>query len=267
MDKRLIANELLPVYETSAGGKEVDGRQLHAFLLIGRDFTTWIKDKIQKFGFKEGTDFTVTLTKTGERQNVLQHDYDLTLGMAKELCMVENNEQGSKARKYFIDIEERFKAEAIDVSKLPLEMQLFKQIWDGLARTQIEQIETMRIAQTANERSEQVESTLAAMKETFLQRDEDWRKWVNDALKGTAERLGGGQERHHELRSRSYQLLTDRAGCKLDVRLRNLRKRLEDSGATKTRIKDANKLDCIEEEPRLKEIYTSVVKELSIGSL
>jgi hypothetical protein len=108
---------------------------------------------------------------------------------------------------------------------------------------------------------------MAVIKEAFLQRDENWRKWINEMLNGEAKRLGGGKERYHELRSRSYQLITDRAGCKLDTRLRNLRKRLEEGGSTKTKINDANKLDVIEEEQRLKEIYSTIVKELSIGSL
>ena len=50
-------------------------------------------------------DFVLTLTKTGERQNVVQTDYFLAIDMAKELSMVENNEQGKQARRYFIRCE------------------------------------------------------------------------------------------------------------------------------------------------------------------
>jgi phage anti-repressor protein len=257
MDKRIIANELLPVYETANGEREVDGRELHSFLWVGRDFTTWIKDKIRKFGFKDGTDFTVTLTKTGERQNVLQHEYDLTLSMAKELCMVENNEQGSKARKYFIAVEERFKAQSIDVSLLSPEMQMFKQIWDGQARMQLEQVETQKSLQS-------VQTAVATIKETFLQRDEDWRTSINSMLNAAVARTNGD---HREIRSDSYQRLEERAGTRLNVKLTNLKKRLEEGGATKTRVKEASKLEVIEEDKRLKEIYTTIVKELSIGSL
>ncbi|MNI93418.1 hypothetical protein D3C73_1513690 [compost metagenome] len=62
-------------------------------------------------------------------------------------------------------------------------------------------------------------------------------------------------------------MLEDRAVCKLDRRLTNLKDRLRESGATKTKVDDANRLDVIEAEPRLKEIYTTIVKELSIGAM
>lgn len=106
--RKMIANELLPVYQTTdKGEKVIDGRELHEFLKIGRDFTNWIKARIEKYGFIEGGDFILTLTKTGERQNVTKSNYILKLDMAKELCMVENNEQGRKARRYFIEVEKR----------------------------------------------------------------------------------------------------------------------------------------------------------------
>lgn len=36
-----------------------DARDLHAGLKVGRDYTTWIKARIQKYGFREGVDFDV----------------------------------------------------------------------------------------------------------------------------------------------------------------------------------------------------------------
>jgi len=54
--------------------------------------------------------------------------------------MIENNDRGSQARKHFIDIEERYNSQIIDVSQLPPEMQMFKQLWDGLAKEQLKNI-------------------------------------------------------------------------------------------------------------------------------
>ena len=65
MDKRIIANELLPVYQTG-DDKLVDGRELHTFLQVGRDFATWMKERIEKFGFIESEDFSPVLGKTPE---------------------------------------------------------------------------------------------------------------------------------------------------------------------------------------------------------
>jgi len=109
--------------------------------------------------------------------------------------------------------------------------------------------------------------TVSVIKETFLKSDGDWRQWVNDSLNSAAGRKGGGEDRFRDFRNRSYELLTIRAKCKLDVRLEGLKKRLSESGASKTKINNANKLDVIEEEPRLKEIYSTIVKELAIGTL
>lgn len=103
--------ELIKVNQTEQG-MTVDGRELHEFLGVGRDFSTWIKDKIEKYGFIEGMDFSPKSGKTsdGGRPRI---DYELSIDMAKELCMVENNEKGRQARKYFIECERRLKQIAI----------------------------------------------------------------------------------------------------------------------------------------------------------
>lgn len=108
---KIIAQDLVPVYETDIGQKVVNGRELHQFLDVGKDFSTWMKDRIEKYGFEEGIDFTLTLTKVGERSNVTRHDYFIQLDTAKEIAMVENNEQGRKVRRYFIQIEKKHKTQ------------------------------------------------------------------------------------------------------------------------------------------------------------
>jgi anti-repressor protein len=114
---KVLTNELIPVYESNEGIRLVDGRELHEFLEVGKDFTTWIKDKIAKYDFEENKDYSLTLTKTGERSNVTKHDYTLTVDMAKELSMTENNEKGKEARKYFIAVEKKFKEIVTDPYK------------------------------------------------------------------------------------------------------------------------------------------------------
>ncbi|WP_050069874.1 antA/AntB antirepressor family protein [Anaerosalibacter massiliensis] len=108
-DLTIFENELIPVYQNEKQERLVDARELHEFLEVGRDFTTWIKDKINKYDFIENYDYAVTLTKTGERQNVIKHDYILKLDMAKEIAMVENNERGKQVRRYFIEVEKRYR--------------------------------------------------------------------------------------------------------------------------------------------------------------
>jgi anti-repressor protein len=259
---KLVVNELIPVYETDQGEHVVDGRELHQFLEIGKDFSTWIKDRLEKYDFEDGIDYTLTLTKIGERQNVTRHDYILKLDTAKEIAMVESNITGSKVRKYFIAVEKRFKNQLIDVAQLSPELQMFKQIWDGQARAQLEQAETQRQLALTNEKVNLMESAVSTIKDTIVQRDDDWRNAINKMFNNAA--MHTERKDFQALRNESYKMLEDRAHCDIDKRLRNLVDRLKQSGATKTQISKASKLDVIEADPRLKEIYTSIVKELSV---
>lgn len=117
---------------------------------------------------------------------------------------------------------------------------------------------------TLEVRTNKAAETVKEIRDTFLLRDEDWRDKINGLLNGATRRRGNS---HKEMRTLSYQILEDRAHCDLNRRLTNLKDRLRESGATKTKVEDANRLDVIEGEPRLKEIYTTIVKELSIGAM
>ena len=85
----------------------VNARELWEKLGVGKVFGAWITERILKYDFTEGLDFIPVLEKsTGGRP---AKEYFLTLNMAKELCMVENNEQGKMIRKYFIECERQAK--------------------------------------------------------------------------------------------------------------------------------------------------------------
>ena len=92
--------ELIKIYN----GKLVDARELHAFLGSKQDFSNWITNRIRKYGFEDGKDFSINLLKS--RGGRPSKEYYLTLNMAKELAMVENNPKGREARRYFIEAEE-----------------------------------------------------------------------------------------------------------------------------------------------------------------
>lgn len=109
MDYKIIENELLPIYENENKEKLVNARELHSIMKVGKDFTNWIKDRIKKYKFVENEDYILTFAKIGERRNVIKHEYYVTVNMAKELAMVENNEIGRKIRRYFIEVEKRYR--------------------------------------------------------------------------------------------------------------------------------------------------------------
>ncbi|WP_455481287.1 antA/AntB antirepressor family protein [Bartonella sp. B12(2025)] len=99
----------------------VNARELHTFLEVGRDFTTWIKNRIKIYKFVCKKDYILTFPKTGERQNVSMTEYHLTLDMAKELSMVERNEKGRQARRYFIECEKKLRSQSVDYELFPYE--------------------------------------------------------------------------------------------------------------------------------------------------
>lgn len=85
-----------------------DGRELHTYLENGDLFANWIKARIEKYGFVENQDFAIALVNSkAKRGGNNRKDYHLSLDMAKELSMVENNDKGREARRYFIDMEKR----------------------------------------------------------------------------------------------------------------------------------------------------------------
>lgn len=105
---------LIPVTEGTIQGRAqplCDARDLHEFLEVRRDFTNWIKQRIAKYGFVENQDFVCfedlsspNLASSKSRQQITK-EYHLTLDMAKQLAMVQNNERGRQARLYFIECE------------------------------------------------------------------------------------------------------------------------------------------------------------------
>ncbi|WP_375680533.1 antA/AntB antirepressor family protein [Bartonella sp. AP35XZML] len=110
----------------------VNARELHTFLAIGKRFATWITNRINQYKFEEGKDYILTLPKIGKRKNVISKEYHLTLDMAKELSMVERNEKGRQARRYFIECEKKLKSQFVDYDDIRF---AFPKDWDKMSPT------------------------------------------------------------------------------------------------------------------------------------
>jgi len=97
---------LIRIDKAEDGRNVVSARELHTFLENGKQFADWIKNRIQQYGFVENEDFVFASpfgeAKRGGHNKV---EYAITLDMAKELSMLERNEKGKIARKYFIACE------------------------------------------------------------------------------------------------------------------------------------------------------------------
>ena len=109
----MYTEKLIPVFTGEIAGVSVqlvDARTLHAFLEVRKDFSTWLKNRIKQYNFQENEDYIrveppLPQMGDGENKGFQPIDYHLTLGMAKELSMVERNEKGKEARRYFIECE------------------------------------------------------------------------------------------------------------------------------------------------------------------
>lgn len=141
-------DSLIPVIEHEIDGELqpcVDARELHKWLKCGEMFSKWISGRIRKYGFTENEDFSCywefsqTQTKVGRKGKAKVKKYVLTLDMAKELSMVENNDQGRTARRYFINCEKSLRQAAFGLmnqfNKAMLEVERFTDIASSAGRT------------------------------------------------------------------------------------------------------------------------------------
>ncbi|MBV6447270.1 antA/AntB antirepressor family protein [Nitrosomonas sp.] len=102
---------LVPVFTGTLSNQSVqlcNARDLHHSLESQQQFSDWIKHRINQYGFIDGEDYFINLCnrsdgKAGKRRT----EYHLTLDMAKELAMVENNDKGRQIRRYFISLERK----------------------------------------------------------------------------------------------------------------------------------------------------------------
>lgn len=116
---------IVPIITGQISGREtnmVSAKALHKAMGVGRDYSTWLADRIKEYGFELGVDYVhfdspkrgnqsmdneqpggVGVRKRGGDRR--SKDSGLSLGMAKEMAMVERNEQGRAVRRYFIQCE------------------------------------------------------------------------------------------------------------------------------------------------------------------
>ena len=104
-------NEIIKLTAQNIGGETqqtVNARELHDALEVGKDFSNWIKDRIEKYGFVENIDYVkidspkLANQRGGDRRSI---DYYISLSMGKELAMVERTPKGREVRLYFIRCE------------------------------------------------------------------------------------------------------------------------------------------------------------------
>lgn len=227
-------------------------RRLYDFLeLAPGQFSRWAKTNITENEFaEEGVDFKgFDINVEG---NIVQ-DYTLTAHFAKKLCMKGNSRKAEMAREYFATVEERVK-EKINHKDLTPTMQLLYGMLDQMANNERQIREAQALAQKAVDTAE-------VIKEAIQPVFDNWRDETNKKFNRIQKSCG---TQFSFLRNEMYQALEQRAGCDLNTRLRNLQARMNDKGCTKTEINKLSKMDVIESDKKLREIFSKIVAEYEV---
>lgn len=142
-------NEMIKTHQAVIGEEvvtAVNARELHRELKSKQQFSHWIQDRIKKYGFEENKDFQIILSKSHGRPS---KEYIVSLDMGKELAMVENNLQGRKIRRYFIEVEKRYRQNNAEMVAF---MKTTTQAVAELAKSQAKLAEAVTVLAAGQER-------------------------------------------------------------------------------------------------------------------
>ena len=125
--------DLIQIHYDNADRPTVSGRELHKALGVETPYTTWVK-RMCEYGFSENVDFATCFPNLESENQHGGHnkiDHQLTIPMAKELCMLQRTDKVKQMRQYFIAVEEQWNspdaimARALQLSNAKLkEMQI-----------------------------------------------------------------------------------------------------------------------------------------------
>lgn len=87
----------------------VSARELHEKLNIGTAFKDWFP-RMAEYGFVEGTDFNMLKIERVQMEGSREvrrevTDYNISVDMAKQICMIQRKPEGKAVRQYLIDLE------------------------------------------------------------------------------------------------------------------------------------------------------------------
>lgn len=189
------------------------------------------------------------------------HSYNLGLqNKSKIRCLYLWTERGAlhhakildtnKAWKVYEELEDtyfRVRQVQMETSKLSPELQMFKQIFDGVAKVELQ--------------NKQLQTDLEDMREVIIiNPKEEWRVMTSKLLNKISNKIGDYKKPKKE----AYTALEARGKCLLQRRLDNLRGRAFSNGMARSKADSLNFLDVIANDTRLKEIYITIVKEMAI---
>lgn len=204
--------------------------------------------------FVEGEDFFVCETyEAKERFNIVAPNGVALITEQGYLMLVKpfNDEKSWDIQRKLVSSYFKVRQMATDLSP---QMQMLYGMLDQMAQTERQAREAKEIAQKAIDTTENIKE---AVKPVF----DDW----SSKIKGKVAHIQKESNKRFDiLYGELYKDLEERAGCDLNTRLRNRRLRMQNEGCTKTEINGVTKLTIIEEDKRLREIFSKIVSEYEI---
>lgn len=268
-EMKIIENDLVPVYETEKGIKVVYGTELHAVLGVSTPYRIWVERRLSDCDAEKNEDFSTVQICTPSGQSKKEHI--IHLDTAKEMAMLERNEKGKQVRKYFIEVEKKYKQNIVDRTQLSANMQMLYVMIDEQAKMELEQ---KRIAEEQKKQGEQIkriEEAQTTIAETFQKTSdvEGFQKWVSNCIGKIAEspNFAKGRSRDENYRlakSESYARLARKRNCRLDDRVQRAKCRAleERPDIKKAELNKINKLYVIANDRDLRPAYELVIKEM-----
>lgn len=257
-------NELIHIGNSDISIKEYNGQRVVTFkdidLVHGRpDGTASRNFRSNKEHFIEGEDFFRVSPDEIRRARL----FDIPDKATTDYALI--TEQGYLMLvKSFTDdlawevqrqlVSSYFKVRQTVDERLSPETKMLYQMINQIAASEIQAKEAKELAQKAVETTEAIKE---AVKPVF----DNWRTEINSKFNRIQK---CADKQFSLLRVEMYGELERRAGCDLNTRLRNKRSRMQENGCTKTEINNLNKMDIIEEDKKLREIFSKIVSEYEI---
>lgn len=263
-------NSLVHIGNSDISVKEYNGQRVVTFkdidMVHGRpDGTASRNFRTNKERFIEGEDFFKVSSDEIRRTNI----FDIPDKATADYALI--TEQGYLMLvKSFTDdlawdvqrqlVNGYFKARKLATEDLSPQTQLILQLAQSIANKELEDKERDRKIALANETARKAVETTENIKEAVKPIMDNWRVEIRAKIVKIALKANIG---YAELQAEMHKELERRAGADLGKCVRNMKQRIENSGGTKKQS-DIKKIDVIEQDKKLREIYSKIVQEYEV---
>ncbi len=260
----VIMSELIHIGNTEISVKEYKGQRVVTFKDIdavhGRpDGTARRNFNTNKKRFKEGEDFFLVGSdeiRTSCIFPISDNDYmDKVLVTEQGYLMLVKSFTDDLAWEVQRQlVNGYFRVRQLVDERLSPQLQALEILLNQMKQKEIDDLQR-------DKKIEELKTTTENIKEAVKPVFDNWREEVNRKFNRIQR---NADKPFNTLRVEMYSELEHRAGCDLGARLRNKKQRMAESGCTKKEVNDCNRMDIIEEDKKLREIFSKIVSEYEI---